>query len=133
MDFPELVQNLCKRPGMYVNPATLETVMAYVNGFDTARDRGPLAGFREWLIVRNKWGNNLHWSSLVVRLLPDLTEQSRDEGKDDQNRIAAFGMILNEFLTLRAEQGLTAIFHDYRKWLMRQRWYTESLRKKRDK
>jgi hypothetical protein len=40
--FDELFRGVCARPSMYVQPATFATVCAFIDGFDTARNGGPL-------------------------------------------------------------------------------------------
>jgi len=128
MDFPELVRHLCAQPGMYVGTATLATVTAYLNGYDHARDGGPLCGFREWLIVRLNEGNNLAWPGLAPRLFPTLDGWKDADHENETIKIGALGMVLDAFFAFRRERGLPKIFHAYGKWLLRRQWYTGPLR-----
>jgi hypothetical protein len=117
---------------MHVAPAKLDTVMAYLRGFDVARDGGPLCGLREWLIVRLNEGNNQVWEGLVTRLFPAVAEQVGYQPGEEASRIRALGAVLEVFFQYRREQGLTKIFHDYGKWLLKHRWYNGPVRQKQD-
>ena len=133
VEFPDLICHLCKRPGMYVRSAYFSSVCAYINGYDEARDGGPLAGFREWLIVRADGGNNLTWDGLVMLLVMPDADQTGPLAADQETRLLQ-GMagLFEEFFGFRQEHGITKIHHDYARWLLRKRWYTGSLRKKRE-
>lgn len=122
--FEALVADLCARPGMYLHPPSLDTVIAYIDGFNTARSGGPLRGLREWLVVRANGGNNLHWSGLACQLMAPAP--------DDPGRARALGQLLAEFLRYRYEAGITKVYYDYGRWLLRQRWYRGPLRKKHE-
>ena len=132
MSLTEVIRHLCENPGMYVSPANLATVMAYLSGFDRARDGGPLCGFREWLIVRLNEGNNLAWTGLAPRLFPSVADQVGLDPENEASSIRALGAVLEMFFKFRDEQGLTKIFHDYGKWLLKHQWYTGPLRQKRE-
>lgn len=123
MQFRPLVQSLCQRPGMYVNPATFGSVCAYLAGFDAARDGGPLCGFREWLIVRANRGNNLVWEGLADLILQEESTSTEAE------RIRGLGQLIEEYLQYREENGLEKVYHDYARWLLRHRWYHGPLRR----
>jgi hypothetical protein len=128
--FEQLVGHICARPQMYVHPKTFDSVCAYLSGFDSARNGGPLMGLHPWLVVRAGDGNNLHWPRLARRLLTadpgdaDLSEEERE--------IRALGRLLAEFFEYRRANGITKVFHDYAKWLLRRSWYTGPLRQGRD-
>ncbi len=125
-DFERLVINICAHPQMYVNPPTFGAVCAYLGGFDAARNGGPLVGLHPWLVVRLGDGNNLHWSGLVRRQLPADPD---DAGlSDDERDIRALGRLLGEFFAYRQTNGLTKVFRDYARWLVRRSWYTGPLR-----
>ncbi len=127
MDLSDLVSGLSQRPGMYTGEETYAAVCAFLGGFDLARDGGPLSGFREWLVVRARGGNNLHWSGLVGLLVaPDAPRPLSAE----HDRLCLEGLfpLLAEFLAYRESVGLTKIHQEYSRWLLRQRWYDGPLR-----
>ncbi len=124
--FEELVAGICARPSMYVSPATFGAVCAYIQGFDAARSGGPLTGLQQWLVVRANDGNNLAWPALAERLLP--VQLAERELSGEEPRISALGCLLSEFFEYRRDNGLTKLFHDYAKWLLRKSWYTGPLR-----
>jgi hypothetical protein len=124
--FEQMVDSLCRHPGMYVNPPTYGSVCAYLDGFDAAKSGGPFMGLREWLVVRRNDGNCLWWSALARSLMPD------GEATSEEQAIVELGHILSEFLQYRRTQGLTKIFHEYAKWLLRRSWYDGPLRQRRD-
>jgi hypothetical protein len=99
---------------------------AYLDGFNTARSGGPLLGFQQWLVVRANDGNNLHWSALARRLLPD--DPAGAESSDEERAVRALGRLLGEFLEYRRANGITKVFHEYTRWLLRRSWYTGPLR-----
>ena len=125
--FEELVTAICRQPAMFVAPATFGGVCAYLCGFDAARSGGPLMGLHQWLVVRANEGNNLAWPGLAHRMLPvdviaaDLTE--------DEREIRALGRLLAAFFEFRRTNGITKVFHDYARWLLRRSWYTGPLRR----
>jgi hypothetical protein len=124
MPIQQLVDSVCKRPGMYVCPPTFDGVCAYLSGFDSARDGGPLQGLREWLVVRLRNGNNLHWTGLARMAL-------RLEDTDSSEAIARLGLLLEEFFEYRQQHGVARIFCDYGQWLSKQSWYDGPLKTKR--
>jgi len=122
-EFEAHIANLCARPGMFVVPASLATVCAYMDGFDVARDRGPLVGLREWLVTRVRGGTNLHWTGLITIVLSV-------EMPGDEKAIETLGRLLTEFFKHRRESGIAKIFQDHNRWLVRQKWYDGPLRGK---
>jgi hypothetical protein len=114
---------------MYVAPASVGGVVAYIDGFNAARGGGPLAGFREWLVVRVNGGNNLHWARLVSLLTSPHTVQDA-AAKQEVLWIQALGNVLAEYLRYRHDNGITKVYYDYGRWLLRHRWYLGPLRKK---
>jgi hypothetical protein len=130
--FAELVATLCARPGMYVRPATFDTVVAYLDGFTRAQHGGPLLGFREWLVVRHNGGNNLHWAALADQLLSPVPKMGSTENQQGA-QIQALGKLITEYLGYRSANGITKVYYEYGKWLLRQRWYRGPLRKDREK
>src|SRR4051812_25528999 len=126
-EFERLVESLCVRPQIYATPATYGTVCAYLCGFDAARSGGPLMGLQQWLVVRANTGNNLHWSGLARQQL--ATDPGDAELPDEERAIRALGRLLAEFFEYRRGSGLTKVFHDYARWLLRRSWYTGPLRR----
>jgi hypothetical protein len=45
--FEETVLGVCKRPEMYIHWLRVEAVLAFIHGYNMARDGGPLRGLRE--------------------------------------------------------------------------------------
>src|SRR5262245_38511646 len=127
--FESLIEAICKRPQMWVNPATFDTVCALIQGYDMALWNAPLLGLREWLVVRLDWGNNLNWSSLALKCLSgnDSLSKGHTEGA---KFIEPLGRLLFEFLKYRRSRGLTIIFSAYAEWLRHQEWYDGPLREK---
>ncbi|HVK13322.1 MAG TPA: hypothetical protein VM597_31500 [Gemmataceae bacterium] len=122
--FEALVVDLCKRPGMFVNPVSVGAVCAYLDGFNAARSDGPLMGLQPWLVLRAGDGNNLHWSGLALRLLrPDAVQPA-----DGEDVIRDLGGLIGQFLEYRRANGLAKVFRDYARWLTRRSWYTGPLR-----
>jgi hypothetical protein len=133
MELPELVRQLCQRPGMWVLPPHFSSVCAYIRGYDHARDGGPLTGFREWLVVRANRGDNLIWEGLVMLLLmPHVHVDDRLTAEQDARCLKGLEDLWGEFFGFRQKHGITKIQYDYAQWLLRKSWYTGSLRNKRE-
>jgi hypothetical protein len=132
MEFPELIPLLCTRTSMWVQPPCFSSVFAFIDGYDYARDGGPLAGFREWLIVRADRGDNLHWSGLVMLLcIPDADWAGPFTAEQEASCLQGMAGLFDEFFGFRQEHGITKIHHDHAQWLLGKRWNTRSPRKKR--
>ena len=114
---------------MYTGEQSYAAVCAFLGGFDLARDGGPLSGFREWLIVRARGGDNLHWSGLVQHLVAPHASSPLSAELD---RLCLEGLfpILSEFLAYRESVGLTKIHQEYAQWLLKRGWYNGPLRRK---
>ena len=125
LQFEQLVELLCQRPGMFVSPVTFGAVCAYLNGFDAARSHGPLIGLHPWLVVRANDGNNWTWTGLARSLLPGGLECPEEQA------IRELGSLLAEFFEYRRSQGITKVFQEYARWLLRRPWYTGPLRRAR--
>lgn len=125
-DFQQLVAQICRTPGMYVKPPYFRSVLAFLSGFDTARNGGPLVGFQQWLIVRGDGGNNVSWEGLLEQQLGIETKQQDLEA--DRRAVTALGALLAEFISHRRRSGITRIMHDYANWLLSQSWYDGPLR-----
>ena len=116
---------------MWVLPPYATSVCAFISGYDTARDGGPLAGFREWLIVRVNDGNNLMWEGLVNRILSPAPGASPNLTKEQEiEYLQGLLSLLEEYIRFRKENGLTKVYYDYARWQLRKRWYSGPLRKK---
>lgn len=128
MDYIQLFETVKKYPGFYLAEGTYEEASAFVYGCDAGNEFGLLTGFREWLIVRLNYGNNLAWSGLVKRIaFPNgPVYWTGITAPKAENKIAIDTLfdVLIEFLRERAQQdGLTKIFERYLAWLHRQDWY----------
>jgi len=115
----DLIQHVCKCPGMFVSPGSLGNVFAYLTGLDTAT--GCLTGFREWLLPRFEDGNNLAWPGVVQMLL-------KSESVNDKNATARLGELLDEFYAFTREDGgsrrcLIRVYLRYHAWLLNRSWY----------
>jgi hypothetical protein len=129
--FEESVYHICLRPTMHVGVASYDCVCAFIDGFNAARSGGPLIGLREWLVVRTNSGNNQRWPWVArMHLKADAADLELPEG---ERSIRALGRLLAEFFEFRRRNGLTKIFYDYGRWLLRRSWYTGPLRKTADK
>lgn len=126
--FEEMIRSLCARPGMWVIPPSFATACAYIDGFNSARGGAPLLGFREWLVLKLDDGNNLHWIGLAEWLIP--AAGPTDAGAEER-RILALGGLIADYLRERDTGGITKVYFDYGRWLLRQRWYDGPLREKR--
>ena len=126
-DFEQLVANICRAPGSYVIPDNFHSVCNFLVGYDVARNGGPLQGIRPFLVVRFNGGNNLHWSGLAHHLLQ--SQPGDADLPDGQREVRALGRLLAEFFEYRRTNGLTKIFYEYGKWLLRHKWYDGPLRK----
>jgi hypothetical protein len=128
MSLPEVLGNLRKRPGMYICPVTYDTAVAFVDGYDTATQRGLLVGFHEWLVVKVGEGNNLTWSALVSDLMQRTTPLKELKNPDDHKAAIEFLFAtLDQFLGERDEWGgMRRIYVAYERWLHRQDWYGPS-------
>lgn len=120
MALPELLEGIRRRPGMYLRSTSFDTVVAFLDGYDAALAGGLLVGFREWLIVKARDGDNLSWAGLVWMLCRG------DEGSEPPDEVARETLfrLLAEFLARREDrEGLKQIYLSYEAWLRRQRWY----------
>jgi hypothetical protein len=129
MEFRELIRHVCERPGMWVGRPDFRAVCIFFDGFDLARDHGPVSGFRELLVVRLNEGDNRHWSDLASHWLSRDTGVTGDQ-HEEQNRIARLGRLIEEYLQYRDTNGITKVPYEYGQLLLRKRWYHGPLRKK---
>jgi hypothetical protein len=126
--FEQLLSRFCQTPGMYITPVNYDTMCAYLQGFDAARNGGPLLGFAQWLIVRANSGNNLHWRGLAkLQLVVELKDKNLPQGEQE---VQALGRLLQIFFEERKQLGITKIYYEFGKWLLRKSWYDGPLRKR---
>jgi hypothetical protein len=127
MALPHALQQMTKRPGMYLCPIEFDVAAAFIQGFDLASGGGVLVGFREWLVVKLGYGNNLAWSELVLRLAFPNAESPRQcllQGGEQKRAVELLFRLLEEFWQEReAPHGLRRIYLRYQEWLQRQDWY----------
>jgi len=120
----KLVASMCQRPGMFVNPTTLGTVCAFIDGYNEAQAGGPLMGLHQWLVLQRKTGNNVHWTGNLHALVRERVIETATE----EVEIAEAGRLLQAFFDERSQNGLTKIFHEFAKWQLRRSWYEGPLR-----
>jgi hypothetical protein len=119
MALPSIIVDLRDRAGMFVAPATYDTITAYLLGHDRALQGGLLVGFREWLIVQLNDGNNLAWPGLVNA----LRDRAEPQSDDDAARAFLFRLLEEFFAERQRQAGLRRVFFRYERWLERQPWY----------
>jgi hypothetical protein len=129
MKLPDVLLHALERSGMFFQPAEFDVAAAFLEGFDTAVNDGALIGFREWLIIKLGYGNNLGWPRLVLYLaFPDTKEPQRQLSTAEQKTaMIAMRDLLKEFAQDReAPNGLLRIYLRYYKWLRNQDWFDPS-------
>ncbi len=130
MALPHELLQAMQRPGMYFSPVEFDVATAYVLGFDLACNGGALLGFREWLITKVGYGNNLSWCQLVSHLAcPDADSPHKTNANSAEHERAIevlFGLLKEFWRDREAPQGLRRIFLAYQLWLQRQDWYGPS-------
>src|SRR5689334_22386721 len=87
VDYRTLFAEISRRAGPCGLDGSFEQFTTFVSGVDAGNDWQLLTGFREWLIVRLGYGNNLTWPGHVLWLAfpedqPDLRSRLKDP---DQN------------------------------------------------
>jgi hypothetical protein len=103
-EFGKLVEAIGLRPSMYVQPASFDTVSAFIDGYNEALHRAPLLGFHHWLMTSGYEGDNLHWTGVIRRSLP--------EGISSKDAIQEVCHIILQFLNYRNKNGLEKIFDE---------------------
>lgn len=120
VDVPAEFVAFMRRPKMFLADVHLDSVLAFVSGFDLATSGGLLVGFREWLVSTVGDGNNLAVPGLV-RLLARKSNVRADQ------EVAFFLEQLESFFAQRAKaNGLRSIFARYEDWLRGHDWYHAS-------
>lgn len=129
MSIPDSLLKFFKAPGMYVHDANFDSVAAFLQGFDTACGGGVLAGFREWLILKLGYGNNLAWTELFLRFaFPDSTGPRVHEllTADRKQLVGLLAEVFSTYWAERAENGgLQNLMARHSQWLRAQDWYQE--------
>lgn len=127
-DFTETLRNVCRRGGMYLQHPSYECIVAFVRGYNFATDGGPLVGFREWLIPKLGYGNNLDWDTLALHLaFPESEAPLAEANADSAKMTHATSTLCQLYETFEAERakpdGLRRILLAYESWLREQEWY----------
>jgi hypothetical protein len=108
-DYRKLFSLVARRPLMYLIRDDFPTVVAFVEGCDQGNAGGLLAGFREWLITRLGYGNNLTWWALVLLVaepgMDDSPHPDPQTPEADARARQTLYALLDEFLALTAEHG----------------------------
>ncbi len=126
MALPFVLQQVIKRPGMYLPVVEFDVAAGLIQGFDLASSGGLLVGFREWLVLKLGYGNNLAWPGLVFRLaFPDSAScQHPIPGEQQKCAVDSLFGLLEEFWQEReSDHGLRRIYLRYQEWLKCQDWY----------
>jgi hypothetical protein len=130
MSLPDVLEHMKKRPGMYVAKVDFDSVAAFIAGFNLATNGGLLVGFREWLIVKLGYGNNLVWDALVLKLtFPEAESASNQllQAEQQKRAVESLFQLLEAFLQEKnSPDGLRRIFISYEEWLKHQDWYGPS-------
>jgi hypothetical protein len=112
---------------MYLSLVEFDVAAAFIQGFDLASNGGALVGFREWLVVKLGYGNNLAWSESALRLAFPDAEAPRQcllQSGEQKRAVELLFRLLEEFWQEReAPHGLRRIYLKYQAWLQRQDWY----------
>jgi hypothetical protein len=129
-DDQRLFADLRRVPGMFVWHVSYDTLISFIDGYDTALQGGALRGFREWLVVKNNGGGNLTWSGLVLCLaFPDAEDpfEALNASPESQKRaLNKLFDLIEAFIQIREDRvrdGIRQVFFEYEKWLQRQEWY----------
>src|SRR5689334_17305840 len=69
MGLPMAIAMVRRQVDMFLKPATFETVVAFITGYDAAQSFAFLAGFREWLTVRIDRRMNLGWPAIASAII----------------------------------------------------------------
>ena len=127
MPLPSLFQSIRKSPSAFFPRPTFSQAVAYINGYDAACCGGLLNGFREWLIVRVDYGDNLPWNALVLYLtFPKTVDIGKclNEPDAESTAIDSLFHLLDGFYADRDRfGGWRQIYMNYDTWLRRQDWY----------
>ena len=126
MALPSLLQDVRTRPTLHLHSVEYDAATALLHGFDLAHNRCFLMGFREWLVARLGYGNNLWWTALALYCIFPNTDDPRARLVSEEahkHAVVALFDLLDEFTEERTERGIRKVLSDYENWLQRQDWY----------
>ena len=120
----DLIMDVCERPGLYVQPANLDTVVAFILGLDARNDC--MLGFHQWLVVNHGMRDNMCWEGFIKKLVLSTCDE------DSQHLSNLHGLLrdFTEYCTPtdgRRNTGILRVFADYHHFLLSQSWYTADL------
>ena len=131
MILPYDLDEVRRRPSMYLPNASFDVSVAYLMGIDAGRHGEFLKGFHEWLVPIVKYGNNLAWSELVLRITFPEAEDPRSQllqCSDQRHVLDSLFLCLENFLAEKEkDQGFRTIITRYEDWLRGQDWFRPSL------
>ncbi len=118
MRFIDLFADVRKSPSMFMISRQCQSVIAFVEGVDFAFRGGGLAGFREWLVVKNNGGNNLGWPAHILFMCyPDKFINLADLGNVDHRMVTdTMFELIEAFESEKEKKGLGRIFREYEEW-----------------
>ncbi len=113
---------------MFVLSVRLETVAAFMQGFNVASNGETLKGFREWLVLKVDYGNNLGWLGLFLEFaFPESSNPLKELEVADQQQL--FKLLSDTFAAFWDEResngGLEGILERHAAWVKSQDWYQE--------
>jgi hypothetical protein len=82
----ELIDQVGRRPGMWVGRGRYSLVRSFVGGFGEAKDDGVLAGFQQWLTnqPQHRAISNFTWPSLLLHeVFPERTRVIKPSWQED--------------------------------------------------
>lgn len=124
MAVPHALGLFFKHPEMHIPKTDFDTAVAFIQGYDSACNRGVLVGFREWLILKLERGNNLAWPELFLRFAFPGTDAPRTKElpKADHRRLTrTLFDTIEEFSTERdAAGGLERVLYRHAEWVRAQ-------------
>ena len=125
----ELVENLTKRPAMFVGRESYVGACAYLGGIDHALGGSFLAGFHEWLTMKFGRWHNVHWSAIPeFELLGNGGGLRREFSEQEESQLLnSLRELLIEYLRYRQEVGLRNVYYDHGKWLRQHSWFDENV------
>ena len=124
---PEVLRELRFRLGMHVGSEDYDFAVAFFLGVDFGNSFGVLPGFREWLIMRLEYGENLTWRALVLECaFPDGYRRRLDTADQNRQAFDTLFALLEEFFAVKRDTGLRGIYVKYQRWLEQQSWYGPS-------
>lgn len=108
-------------PGMYVPFPEFDLVASLVIGLDLATNSSFLKGFKEWLVLKVGYGQNLGWTELVLSIAYPRAAQPRDLLTTPDAHAHACRTLFDSLEGFLAEvnrpDGMIELFLRYDKWL----------------